>query len=111
MRNRLLLICAIALLPLPTPARADAGWTEYVRVTELVASDRHYYRFRLALEDNPSGCRDESWFYRDFGGTGADKIFDTLLEAIKSNLRVRVYVTGICNLDGYSEISAVGIVP
>lgn len=111
---RLYLLPAIGMaiaLCLPPAARAGAGWTDYAGVAELVATDKHYYRFRLALKANPSGCRNDSWFYQNYGTPGSDKIFATLLEAIKSDLRVRVYVTGVCNLDGYAEISSAGIVP
>jgi hypothetical protein len=38
-------------------------------------------------------------------------MFDLFVESIKSRLRLRVYVTGVCNLNGYSEISAVGASP
>jgi hypothetical protein len=35
-------------------------------------------------------------------------MFDLFVESLKSKLRLRVYVTGLCNLNGYAEISAVG---
>jgi hypothetical protein len=38
-------------------------------------------------------------------------MFDILLEGIKSGIRMRVYVTGVCNLNGYSEFSAVSVIP
>jgi len=38
-------------------------------------------------------------------------MFDILLEGIKSGLRMRVYVTGVCNLSGYSEFSAISVIP
>ncbi len=38
-------------------------------------------------------------------------MFGTLLSAVEHRKEVRVYVTGKCDLDGYSEISAVSIVP
>lgn len=110
-RRRLLALGVAAALNTPGAAYAAAGWTDYAGVAELVATDKHYYRFRLTLKGNPSGCRDHSWFFQNYGTPGADKIFDTLLEAIKADLRVRVYVTGICNLDGHAEISSAGIVP
>ena len=103
-----LLFAAFAAAP---AVHARAGWTDYSSLVELVATSKHYYTFRLNLNNNPSGCRDKTWFYQDYTAAGADKMFDALLEALKSGIRVRVYVTGICNLDGYAEISSLGIVP
>ena len=88
---------------------AGAGWTEYVTVSELVPTARHYYEVRLPVKNNPSGCKNKSWFYQDYGSQGADYMFKALLEGIKSDARLRVYVTGNCNIDGYSEISSVSI--
>ena len=102
---------ALGLLCAAPPALGGAGWTDYVTVTELVPTDRHYYTFRLPVKINPSGCRNEEWFYQNYGSPGADKMFDALLEGIKSRIRLRVDVTGVCNIDGYSEISSIGIIP
>ena len=90
---------------------ADSGWTEYANVLELVPTTRHYYEIRLSVSENPSGCKNDQWFYQDYVTRGADEMFETLLEALRSRLNVRVFVTGRCNLNGYSEISAVSIVP
>jgi hypothetical protein len=92
-------------------ATASAGWTAYVTVAALIPTSRHYYKFRLPVKENPSGCKEKNWFYQNYDSRGSDKMFDTLLEGIKSGLRLRVYVTGICNIDGYSEISSIGIIP
>ena len=91
-------------------AIAESGWTDYVNVTELVPTSRHYYEFKLPVTENPSGCKNNNLFYQDYTSNGADAMFTTLLEALKSRLNVRVYVTGRCNLSGYSEISSVSIV-
>ncbi len=91
--------------------QAEAGWTDYVNVAELVPTGRHYYEVRLPVKKNPSGCRSETWFYQNYNSLGADKMFDVLLEGIKSSFRLRVYVTGVCNINGYSEISSVAVVP
>lgn len=77
----------------------------------MVPTDRHYFELRLPVKENPSGCRKKSWFYKNYGSLGSDKMFDTLLEGIKSGLRLRVYVTGVCNINGYSEISSVSVIP
>jgi len=47
----------------------------------------------------------------NYQARGADEMFDLFVDGIKSSLRLRVYVTGICNLNGYSEISAVSASP
>ena len=101
-------VCTLVLSPL---VRADAGWTDYVAVAEMVPTAHHYYEVRLPVRKNPSGCMNKTWFYQDYRSPGADKMFQTLLEGLKSGLRVRVYVTGRCNLNGYSEISSVSAVP
>ncbi len=90
---------------------AKAGWTDYAHVAELVTNDRHFYKFKLPVEKNPSGCRNDEWFYQDYSSIGSEKMYNTLLEGVKSKLRLRVYVTGACNIDGYSEISSIGIAP
>ena len=105
-----ILIGACGLL-LSSMLHASAGWTDYANVAELIPTSRHYYEFRLPVEDNPSGCREETWFYQNYDSTGSDQMFNVLLESIKSKIRLRVYVTGVCNIHGYSEISSVSVVP
>ena len=109
MQSKLSAAIFIAALVLPHTARSGAGWTDYAKLAELIPTARHYYVFRLPVTDNPSGCREDTWFYQDYGSAGSDKMFDSLLEGVNSGLRLRVYVTGICNIDGYAEISSVGI--
>ena len=111
MKNLFSIIAVIAAAVFAHPAHGKAGWTDYVAVVELIPTARHYYTFRLSVKKNPSGCREDQWFYQNYDAHGSDKMFDALLEAIKSGLRLRVYVTGLCNIDGYSEISSIGIIP
>ena len=91
-------------------AQAKAGWTDYAVVAELVPTGQRYYEFRLPVTENPSGCREETWFYRDYSSSGSEKMFEILFEGIKSGVQVRVYVTGVCNIEGYSEISSVSVI-
>lgn len=92
-------------------SHARAGWTDYVNLAELVPTSRHYYEVRLPVKDNPSGCSNKQWFYQNYGSLGSDKMFNTLLESITSGIRLRVYVTGVCNINGYSEFSSISIIP
>lgn len=104
------LVFAVLLMHSPL-LLANPGWTDYVTVAELVPTAKHYYEVKLPVKENPSGCKNTTWFYQDYAVPGSDKMFTTLLEAVKSGIRVRVFVTGVCNLDGYSEISAVSVLP
>ena len=100
--------CTLVLSPL---IQAEAGWTDYVTIAELVPTAYHYYKVRLPVKENPSGCKNKTWFYQDYRPNGSHKMFQTILEGLKLKMRVRVYVTGKCNLGGYSEISSVSIIP
>ena len=111
MKTLAVIIMAIHALFFSQFAQARAGWTEYVNVAELIPTGRRYYEVRLPVGDNPSGCSDEIWFYQDYSSSGSDKMFDILFEGVKSGLRVRAYVTGVCNINGYSEISSVSVIP
>ena len=104
-------LCAICTLLIPALSQAAAGWTGDVKVRELIPTNRHYYEIRLEVRDNPSGCREKNLFYLNYEARGADKIFDLFVDNIKSELRLQVYVTGVCNTNGYSEISSVRASP
>lgn len=92
-------------------AWAVAGWTSYGTVAELNPTIFGRFLVKLDVSANPSGCRSKEWFYRDYTGTGADHMFRALLAAVTSGQKVRVYVTGVCDLKGYSEVSSASIVP
>jgi hypothetical protein len=91
-------------------AHADSGWTDYGAVVELQPGTAGRFMFRLDVSDNPSRCRERQWFYRDYAGVGVSQLFDALSGALINDKKVRVYVTGVCDHLGYSEISAVGLV-
>lgn len=111
MKTKSSIIIGIVTLLFSHLAHSAAGWTDYVTVAELIPTSRHYYIFKLPVKKNPSGCKEGNWFYQNYNALGSDKMFNALLEGIKTRLRLRVYVTGVCNLDGYSEISSIGIIP
>ena len=111
MQRGTLITLGICALMLSSVAHSGRGWTEYVKVVELIPTGRHYYEVQLSEKENPSGCREKGWYYLNYDAAGADKMFDLFVDNIKSNLRLKVYVTGICNLKGYAEISAVSVSP
>jgi hypothetical protein len=110
LKTQVTIIIAIHALLFSHCVQAKAGWTDYVSVAELVPTGQRYFEFRLPVKENPSGCREENWFYRNYSSSGSEKMFEILFEGIKSGVQVSVYVTGVCNLDGYSEISAVSVI-
>jgi hypothetical protein len=111
MTIRQAMLLGSCILAVSLPVWADSGWTEFGNVVELVPTSRHYYQVKLSIDSKLSGCKDRAGFYQDYGTSGSEQMFEALLAAVKSGKRVRVYVTGKCNLDGYSEISAVGVIP
>ena len=88
-----------------------SGWTDYGSVVELTPTSHGRYLVKLNVSDNASGCRNKTTFYQDYNIPGAREMFATLLEATVTGKSVRVFVTGVCELNGYSEISSVSIVP
>lgn len=101
----------ICLILLSGQAWAAAGWTDYGTIVELRATTANRFYVKLKLASNPSDCRNKEWFYRDYSRPGTEFMYQTLLGAVTDEKKVRVYVTGICDIDGYSEITSVSIVP
>ena len=106
-----LLIRSILPLSVSTAAIAVSGWTDYGTVAELTPTIHGRYLVKLNASGNPSGCDDKTVYYQDYALPGSDRMFSALLEAVASGMQVRVYVTGRCDLKGYSEISSVTVVP
>ena len=106
-----IVLIGIYTVMLSSAARAEAGWTDEVSLVELIPTGRHYYELQLTGKRNPSGCREKNSFYINYDARGADKMFDLLFDSIKTEMRLRVYVTGVCNLKGYAEISSVSVSP
>ena len=88
-----------------------AGWTVPVAVAALEANQQGRFMLRLNLEKSASGCRNADGFYADYGRAGSELMYRTALDALLHERRVQVYVTGVCDLDGDSEISSVRILP
>ena len=104
-------LLGLGALAVCVTASAGSGWTDYTPVGELVPTAQPYYAVRLPVKHNPSGCSEKTWFFQNYSAIGADKMYRALLEAVKADLKVRVYVTGNCNFHGYSEFSSVSVVP
>ena len=111
MKRHWSILGAIVALSVSLSVHADSGWTDATTIGELAPTSNNYYTVRLEVKDNPSGCEKKTWFYQEYGANGSDKMYRTVLEALKSGIRVRVYVTGKCNINGYSEISSVSVSP
>lgn len=100
-----------AVLFVPTMGFAASGWTTPSPVTDLTATGGNGFRFELEDAKNPSGCSNKTVFFRDYDLPGSGQMYDTLLAALTTGKRVRVYVTGTCDLNGSSNISSVSIAP
>jgi hypothetical protein len=107
---RTALILAFLGIAVASSARADAGLTDVGPVLELTPSIQGRYVVKIGVTQNPSGCREKQMFYQDYSDRGADHMYRALLEAISSGKKVRVFVTGLCELQGHSQISSVTIV-
>ena len=101
----------LALLSMSAWSGSGAGWTSYGTVGELNPTVFGRFLVKLDVSENPSGCKNKAWFYRDYDRRGSEYLFHALLGAVTSDKKVRVYVTGVCDLDGYSEISSVSVTP
>lgn len=99
------------LLFTPVIVFGTSGWTEYTSIVELIPTNHGRFLVRLDSPKNPSGCKNKDTFYQDYGTSGSEKMYLALLKAVEFNKKVRVFVTGKCGLNGYSEISSVSIVP
>lgn len=89
----------------------EAGWLEPAAIKSLEASQQGRFILHLNLSKSAGGCRSADGFYADYGHDGSELMYATALEALHNQLKVQVYVTGGCDLNGYSAISAVRILP
>ena len=111
LRKQLLLFWVTCSIFMAGEGWAAAGWTAYGTVAELRVTAMNRFYVQLNVNSNPSDCRDKEWFYIEYSRPGADYLFRALLGAVTDGKKVRVYVTGICDIDGYSEITSVSVLP
>ena len=97
MRATAVIIFWICTTLFSSNVRARSGWTDYVQGKALNPTGRNYYLVRLDVSENPSDCKDKSWFFQDYDTLGSDKMFLTLLGAVTSGGRVRVLLLQYAN--------------
>jgi len=105
------IVLPITLFLMSLPSQATSGWTDYGYVIELQPGIHHRYKVNIDVKNNNSSCKQKQWFYQDYELSGAREMYLALLEAVSTAKLVRVYVTGRCDINDYSEISEVGIRP
>ena len=110
MKSNPAIFAAIGAMLFSQFVHARSGWTDYVTVAELVPTARHYYEVRLPVRNNPSGCSEKAWFYQNYDSPGSEQMFNILLEGVARDIRLRVYVTGVCNINGYAEFSSISVI-
>lgn len=103
------ILCVVILSWAASVQAGSSGWTDYAEVLEIEPTIHQRYRVRIAVTDNESGCKEKQWFYQDYDLPGSREMFITLLEGLSRGIKVRVYVTGRCDINHYSEISSVGM--
>ena len=103
-------VISACMLCLGSATANAAGWTGQGRIATLEVNEFGRILFRLDVGTNPAGCRETAWFYRENSG-GSERMLDMLLAAVQAGRPVSVYVTGLCHLKGYAEISAVALAP
>jgi hypothetical protein len=110
MNTSLRTVALFSLLALiATTAAAKSGWTESGYLDEIEATGLGKFIVRGTLADNPSGCRNETGYYLDYSTNGAEQIYSLLLQSIATGNRVKLHVTGSCELNGLSEINSASI--
>lgn len=104
--NIKILATTIMLFGSISSAYSEAEWTNSGYIQEVQATTSGVLVVRGKLGGNPSGCKDGDSYYADFSMKGTEKIFFLLLQSIATRNRVKLFVTGRCDLNGMSEISA-----
>jgi len=90
-------------------ARANPGWTDSNYLKEVEVTTAGKIIVKGDMKNNPSGCKDGESYYIDSSRKDSEKIYQLLLDSVTSGNPVKLYVTGVCELSGMSEISSVKI--
>ncbi len=94
---------------LPVTCLAAQGWTNYAPIEELTKISHGRFLVKLKVSKNPTRCKNKEMFYRAYRMPGAQYMYVKLETALESGQKVRVHVTGRCELNDYSEISSVDV--
>lgn len=100
----------LLFLLLSGPLQAESGWTSSTLILEITATTAGKFIIHATPKKNPTDCKDRERFYLDYGLSGANKVYDLLLDATVSQLPVKLYITGRCELFGMSELSKASII-
>ena len=90
---------------------ADSNWTGFGHVLALQSHIDGEILVQVDVNSNPSRCKEKQWFHLGPWGKGSQPTYQLLLEAALNGKRVRLSVTELCHLNGYSQITAVALLP
>ena len=107
----LLALTMLATIVFSSATSAEAGWTRPARILTLETNLFGRTLVELDLKKNPSGCKEDSLFFRETTGDSSAAMLQVLLEAASNRLPVKLRVSGSCHLKGYAEFNAVALVP
>ncbi|MCW8930308.1 MAG: hypothetical protein OQL19_08740 [Gammaproteobacteria bacterium] len=110
MLRKFIYLSIITFLATIQPAFSEAGWTSSSLIKEIVATTDGKFIIHATPKSSPSDCKDKEKFYLHYNLHGADKIYKLLLDAAVSQLHVKLYITGRCELFGMSELSKASII-
>ncbi len=87
-------------------ALANSGWTGYGQILSLESNDLGQVLVQVNVSSNPSHCKSKQWFH-----TRNKQHYQLLRDAAANDKQVKLKVTGLCHLKGYSQISSVAMNP
>ncbi len=105
MPTRILFITTILTTVFSLSTWAGSGWTEAGHLHSLTATSQSRIVIHTNIPESSSNCRDKERYYLDYGRAGTRFIYELLLISLETGRPVQLYVTGLCELKGKSEIS------